>query len=192
MIELNREVTDPQHVAFYTELVKFQANNSLRETQFKSPNKAHRRVLHYLADEMDLEYEYTLATQTVTITKQYLSASVPISQHESFGLFNFSDLGVPGQLHGDVSGISDEVLHSTTLTGHVVPMQCHAEGSNSSYAFQDLGFDSNSQLYSLQNHPFEQYVVSGSIKCLPLTEEGPKVGGLKEPLAFRLPRPNAI
>jgi hypothetical protein len=71
-------MSDPENLAYYTQLVEFRADPSLAVRHFESPNKSRQRVLQSLSHAMGLDYEYSRATRTVTIAREIRLAS-PIS-----------------------------------------------------------------------------------------------------------------
>lgn len=62
-------MNDPSNLQLYSELVVFQADRSKTEIVFDSPDSPKQRVLHSLASGLDLEYEYSLVTRAVRITR---------------------------------------------------------------------------------------------------------------------------
>jgi hypothetical protein len=86
-------MNDATNLAFYTQLLQYKMNPSLPETMFKDPNNSQQRTLHSLAHAMGLEYEYSIMTRTVIITRQTQSTKTIFTEDRAFDFNEFIDFG---------------------------------------------------------------------------------------------------
>jgi hypothetical protein len=160
-----QDLNDRANLTFYTRLVQFQMDSSQHETMFKNPNSSEQRTLHSLAHEMGLEYEHSLETRTVRITRAIrqeeeasierqvsgimdLNLPVPL-EGGVFDFINFDPPEAPGELLDDSFCLSNAMNVDSTLANHEKYGTYLSEICISSTDFPALNSDYDSEIYPL-------------------------------------------
>ncbi|KUJ23250.1 uncharacterized protein LY89DRAFT_177118 [Mollisia scopiformis] len=63
------DMNDPETVAVYTRLVRFQSDIFSEEIAFGDPDSSLRRIIHDLAHRLGLEFEFSLLTRCARVTR---------------------------------------------------------------------------------------------------------------------------
>ena len=138
------DLNDATTLEFYNQLLLFKNNIFEEEVLFRSPDKLSQRTLQALAHKLDLEYEYSVATRTLRISRSIaedMMNSVP-----EYGSFINNDLldNVGGAFEG-IIGTSGETSREA-LPGDFSLQISQAELDVLSYDFVSAGSQVNGDI----------------------------------------------
>ncbi|KAH8668091.1 hypothetical protein BGZ60DRAFT_528428 [Tricladium varicosporioides] len=134
------DLNDQSNLDLYTRLVLFKNDKSQNETLWQNPDKCLQRSLQSLAHKLDLEYEYSLHTRVVRISRTTIPEVSMDLETEDIELLNFRSPGNNYGLPSTDLSMPDSPVYDTNLSSSVCLPHISTPGaaSNPSMVLPDL------------------------------------------------------
>jgi hypothetical protein len=93
-------MNNPRNLEFYSQILVFKNGSAKENILFAQSSSLEQRTLQSIAHSLSLEYEYSVATRNVTISRPVRQATGPVTGFNALLLRRHTDRTVPRPIYG--------------------------------------------------------------------------------------------